>query len=82
MKQVVNFRLNHQAIIALSMLEKKLHTSKTAIIEQALQFYAKKELAGQKSILPYAGILNEQDATLMLETIQSSKHNKDLEIDL
>jgi hypothetical protein len=82
MKQAVNFRLNHQAIIALSLLEKQLRASKTAIIERALAFYAKKELADQKSILQYAGILNEQEAQVMLDTIQSSKHNKDIEIDL
>ena len=53
MKQAVNFRLSHQAIIALSMLEKSLHTSKTAIIEQALRLYAKKKLTYQKTILQY-----------------------------
>lgn len=68
--------------MVLFLLEKQLRASKTAIVEQALAFYAKKELAGQRSILQYAGILKEQEAQLMLDAIQSSKHNKDIEIDL
>ena len=82
MKQVVNFRLNHQAIAALLLLEKTLHVSKTAIVEKALQLYAKKELGARKSIMQYAGVLSEKDASSILDAIESSKHNKEIEIDL
>jgi len=77
MKQVVNFRLSTSATTTLSILEKKLHTSKTAIVEQALQSYAKKKLLNQKGLLEYAGILGAQEADSMLLIIESSKHNKD-----
>ncbi len=82
MKQVVNFRLSHQAITALSMLEDKMHTSKTAIIEEALQLYAKKVLFPRGEIFDFAGILNDEEADLLLKNIQSSKVNKDIDIDL
>ncbi|MBA2651143.1 MAG: hypothetical protein H0U73_02560 [Tatlockia sp.] len=82
MKQVVNFRLSEQAINVLGVLEKKLHYSKTAIVENALQLYAKKELAKQATILKYAGSLNKKDADGMLVSIHENKHNKDIQADL
>lgn len=59
MKRVVNFRLSEQAVHVLLELEKKLHHSKTAIVENALQMYAKKELGKQATILKFAGSLNK-----------------------
>jgi hypothetical protein len=82
MKQVVNFRLSAQALNVLATLEKKLHYSKTAIVEKALQFYAKKQLAKQSLILQYAGALSHQDADAMLVSINQNKNNKDLQVDL
>ena len=73
MKQAVNFRLSRQSIATLAMLEKKLHTSKTAIIEQALQNYAKKKIANQDTLMSYAGILSEHEADDMLHIIKSSR---------
>ena len=82
MKHVVNFRLTSQAINTLSILEKKLHTSKTAIVEKALQNYAKKELLSHNPLLAYAGTLDGKEASTMLDSITSSKYNKNLEVDL
>lgn len=79
MKQVMNFRLSNHAVSTLSVLVKKLHTSKTAVVEQALQIYAEKELPKQNLILGYAGILDDVEADSMLEVIKSSKHNKDID---
>jgi hypothetical protein len=76
MKQVVNFRLNSQAIATLQHLQKKLHVSKTSILGKALEFYAKEQLRAQNSILEYAGILSEEDAISMLEVIESGQQNK------
>ena len=78
MKYSVNFRLSEQAILNLSVLQKKLHTSKTQIIENALLLYAKNKYPQQKKILQYAGILSSQDAELMLKTINTNKKNKDI----
>lgn len=82
MKQVVNFRLSNRAITALSMLEDKMHISKTAVIEEALQLYAKKVLRPQGEIFEFAGILSDKEADSILEAIESSKTNKDIDIDL
>jgi predicted transcriptional regulator len=82
MKRVVNFRLSEQAVHVLLELEKKMHYSKTAIVENALQMYAKKELGKQAAILKFAGSLNEQDADIMLDEIYENKHNKDIQVEL
>jgi len=82
MKQAMNFRLSNQVISILSMLEQETHSSKTAIVEKALQYYAKKKLANQNNILQYAGILGDKEADAMLALIQSNKHNKNVDFDL
>lgn len=81
MKQLVNFRLSEQSLNILAILENKLHHTKTAIVEDALQFYAKKEFAKQSQLLKYAGTLSKKDADVMLEAV-NNKHNKDFEIEL
>ncbi len=80
MKQSVNFRLNSQSITKLLLLQEVLHASKTAILERAIAFYAKNKLSKQNSIMEYAGILNEKEASSMIDVINSSKHNKELKI--
>lgn len=82
MKQAINFRLNNQAITALSQLENKMHISKTAIVEQALQWYAKKMLFSKGKLIEFAGILNNKEADALLHTIKSNKVNKDIDVDL
>lgn len=83
MKRAINFRLSSQATNILAILEKKMHTSKTEVVEKALQYYAKKKLPHQKNlILEYAGILSEKEADSMLALIESSKHNKDVDVEL
>jgi len=82
MKRAVNFRLSSQTLAALSRLEKKMHLSKTAVIEKAILFYVKKELSNQSHILEFAGMLSDKEADLMLKAIETTKHNKDIDIDL
>lgn len=76
MKRAVNFRLSPQSINLLSILEKKLHTSKTDVVEQALQVYAQKKLTKQNSLLQFAGILDEEEAAEMLAIIKTSRQNR------
>jgi hypothetical protein len=82
MKKMVNFRLNEQIIGIISLLENKLHCSRTAVVEQALQFYAQKKMAEHENILKYAGVLSAQDANIMLSNIKDSRQNKDVSIEL
>jgi hypothetical protein len=82
MKQAVNFRLSNQAMTALSRLEDKMHISKTVIVEEALQLYAKKILFPQGKLFEFAGILSDKEADMLLDVIKSNKINKDLKVDL
>ena len=82
MKQAVNFRLSNKAIATLSLLEGVLHTSKTAIIENAIQVYAKFSSVSKNPLVKYAGILSEDESDSMLEDIKGARHNKELKIKL
>lgn len=82
MKKAVNFRLKPETLVLLTMLEQKLHISKTEIVQQALDFYAKKELSNKNDILSYAGVLSEHESVQMLELIKSSKYNKTIKAKL
>jgi len=82
MRQAINFRLNKEIIILLHSLEDALHTSRTAVVEQALRHYARKKLHAVPTLLEFAGILKEEDATRMLKNIRSNKHNKNIETEL
>lgn len=82
MKQMVNFRLDSKSIATLVLLEKELHASKTAILEQALLYFAKIKLPERDSLLKFAGTLREKDADEMLEIITENKHNKEILVDL
>jgi len=79
MKQVVNFRLSNRAITALSMLQNKMHLSKTAVIEEALQLYAKQKLRQEDKLFEFAGILTDKEAENLLNTVSSNKMDKDIE---
>ncbi len=76
MKHTSNFRLSSQAIAALSMLAEKLHMSKTDIVEHAIAEYSLHYT--NHPLLKFAGTLSEKEADIMLNTIYSSRKNKDI----
>jgi hypothetical protein len=80
MKHAMNFRLNQQAINILLLLEKNMHTTKTAVIEAALEDYAKRRLPKRHELLAYAGILKNDEAEIMLNHIRASRRNKNIEL--
>lgn len=82
MRRAVNFRLSHEAIGVLSMLEEELSVSKTAVVEQALQLYARKKRKPKNSFMAYAGMLSEEEGDAMLAVIKSSRHNKKMKVKL
>jgi hypothetical protein len=81
-KKPINFRLTRQAVLLLTMLEKKLHTSKTAVVEKALQYYADQKLKFDNPVMQYAGIFSEKDANEMLVPIKNDRCNKKLKTKL
>jgi predicted transcriptional regulator len=80
MKQAVNFRLSAQTIHTLYLLEEKMHATKTAIIEVALQAYAKQKLHPHNGLLSFAGMLDNDEANNMLKNIKKSRRNKNKDI--
>lgn len=83
MKQAINFRLSKHSITVLSSLAESLDLSKTEIMERALQAYFEIESAQRHSpLMEFAGILSNEDADVMLESIYSSRIDTDREIDL
>ena len=81
-KHAMNFRLSYQARTTLSLLEKKLKVTKTTLIEDALQFYAKKNLSERNSLLECVGLFSDRDAEQMLDAVKTSRRNKKLRVDL
>ena len=82
MKHAFNFRFDEKTVVALSVLQKKLHVSKTAVIEKAIHAYVKRELSSQQKLLVFAGILSSEDADAMMDVIKSEKHNKNMDFEL
>ena len=82
MKQAMNFRLSTRATVTLALLEKKQHCSNTAIIEHSLEFYAQQILSKHNPLMAFVGMLSDKEADALLETINTSKYNKDLKVEL
>ena len=82
MKKAVNLRLDEKIILALEQLSKELNTTKTNIVENALNLYLKVKQKEQNNLLQFAGILKENEAEKMLDNIQKDKNSKNIKIDL
>lgn len=81
-KRPMNFRLRHQVLIILARLEKKLHKSKTAVVETALEYYANQKLKLDNPIMRFAGVFSAQESEDMLSVIKSDRVNKEIKIKL
>lgn len=77
-KKPINFRLTQHTVLILSLLEKKLHTSKTAVVEKALQFYANQKLKPKNPLMQFAGAFSDKEADSLLLTIKRDRRNKKL----
>jgi len=82
MKRAVNLRLEENVIITLNQLSEELHTTKTDIIEKAINFFSKQNKIQHNQLLDFAGKLKKSDADTMLQTIKNDKNLKDFELDL
>jgi len=82
MKSAISLRLNDFTLVLLKDLSDLQQTTKTAIIEKAVQLYAQ-----QQNILPhplkeYAGALSENEANDWLNAIHESRCNQTRETTL
>lgn len=82
MKRAVNLRLEESAIHTLNQLANELDTTKTEIIEKAIEFFSKKNKIQQNNLLHFAGKLKNSEADKMLTSIQEHKDSKDFELNL
>lgn len=82
-KTPINFRITRRTLILLRLLEDKLHTSKTNVVERALQDYANQKLKRTKNtLMRFAGILSEKETDDMLSVIRSDRRNKTIRVKL
>ena len=80
MKRAVNLRLEESVIITLNQLSQELHTTKTEVIEKAIEFFSKQNNLKSNELLQFAGKLKNNDADNMLQTISNDKNSKDFEL--
>ncbi|MDD5156670.1 hypothetical protein [Sulfurimonas sp.] len=82
MRRAVNIRLDERVIITLNQLSGELHTTKTDVIEKAIEFFSQQNSLKQNKLLSFAGKIKNSDADAMLEAISSDKNSKDFELEL
>ena len=82
MKRAVNLRLEESVIITLNQLTEDLHTTKTEVIEKAIEFFSKQNNLKSNELLQFAGKLKNNDANNMLKIIADDKNSKDFELNL
>jgi len=82
MKRAVNLRLDENVIVTLNQLSEELHTTKTEVIEKAINFFAKQNNLKHNQLLEFAGKLKSNDADNILQSIADTKNSKDFEFDL
>ncbi len=82
MKKAMNVRLNEQIILTLEKLSFELHTTKTDVIEKAIQLFSKQNSKQNNNLLQFAGTLGSNEANSMLETIGMDKSSKEFTVDL
>lgn len=82
MKRAVNIRLDEQIIYVLNQLTEELKTTKTEVIERAIELFRKENKVKQNNLLQFAGIMKPSEADAMLEAIREDKNTKDVDFKL
>jgi len=82
MKKAVNLRLDEGIIIVLNQLSKELNTTKTEVVEKAIQLFSKNNKTSHNNLIQFAGKLKDTDATKMLEAIMNDKNTKNFDLEM
>ncbi len=82
MKRAVNIRLDEQIIYVLNQLTEELKTTKTEVIERAIELFSKENKVKKNNLLQFAGIMKPSEADAMLEAIREDKNSKDVDFKL
>ncbi len=81
MKRAINVRLEENIILTLEKLSKDFHTTKTDIIEKAIQAFSKQKNKNKNNLMQFAGTLDAHNADAILDTIKNDKQSKDFKVD-
>ena len=73
--------IDNELSATVNEIARELNISQQAILKQAIADYVKK-IKKHQALLAFAGILQENEADELLATIQQSRANKDIELDL
>ena len=82
MKKAVNLRLEERIIVILNNLSHEFHTTKTEIVEKAIEKFSKESKRQHNHLMAFTGTLSDKDADRMLDTIQNDKNRKEFSLDL
>ena len=82
MKKAVNLRLEERIVILLNSLSDEFNTTKTEIVEKAIERFSKESKRKKNHLMDFAGKLGDKEADKMLEAIHSDKDHKDFSLDL
>ena len=82
MKKAVNLRLEERIIVLLNGLSEEFHTTKTEIVERAIERFSNESRKKQNRLMDFAGKLGAKEAENMLDAIRKDKNSKDFSPDL
>ena len=82
MKKAVNLRLEERIIVLLNNLSNEFHTTKTEIVEKAIEKFSKESKRQHNRLMAFAGTLSDKEADKMLDMIQNDKNCKEFSLDL
>ena len=76
MKIAVNMKLKESTISLLDSLSKELTISKTEVVERAIEFYSRDKSIKHNELMAFAGMLDDDSAVDILESITESRVDK------
>ncbi len=82
MKRATNFRLEEETLAKIIALAKEQNTTRTEIVERAIDAYARHTLSKRNRLMQYVGTLEVKEADKMLRAIRESRVDKEAEFDL
>jgi len=82
MKKAVNLRLEERIIVLLNNLSDEFQTTKTEIVEKAIERFSIENRKRHNRLMDFAGKLGSKDADNMLKAIRNDKDRKDFSLDL
>ena len=82
MKRATNFRLEEETLAKIIVLAKEQNTTRTEIVERAIEAYASHTLAKRNRLMQYVGTLEAKEADEMLQAIRENRVDKEAEFDL